>query len=230
MFKGSWLRLNNHHKKLKSKTGLFILIGLILFYSLGFSLHASSSISVEKILQLAQSHQGDAQKRFRAWARLIEGLKNKPDTIQLEQVNAFFNQFNYQSDLETEGVEDYWKSPEEFVVDGGGDCEDFAIIKYFTLAALGIPEENLRITYVTSSTIKQAHMVLSYYPSPEAEPLILDSLEPAILKASRRPDLKPVYSFNASGLWLAKQRGQSSLMGQPNSLGKWGELMKRMQE
>ena len=44
--------------------------------------------------------------------------------------------------------------------------------------------------------LKQAHMVLAYYPSPEAEPLILDSLESKILKASLSPDLKPIYSLN----------------------------------
>ena len=32
---------------------------------------------------------------------------------------------------------------------GGGDCEDYAIAKYFSLIKLGIPDEKLRITYVS---------------------------------------------------------------------------------
>lgn len=229
MYKEYWLRSKHHHKKLNNKKpGILILICLVVFYLSGPSTQASSSINVEKIQQLEQNYKGDVQKRFKAWAKLIVSLKNKTVNEQLEGVNSFFNQFNYQSDMQVRGIEDYWKSPEEFIIDGGGDCEDFAIIKYFTLITLGIPAEKLRITYVTSQKLNQAHMVLSFYPSPEAEPLILDSLETRILKASQRPDLKPVYSFNGEGLWLAKQRGQSSLLGQPNSLSKWDELMKRM--
>ena len=43
-------------------------------------------------------------------------------------------------------------------------------------------------------------MVLSYYPAPEAEPLLLDNLVAEILPASLRTDLRPVYSFNSEGL------------------------------
>lgn len=32
-----------------------------------------------------------------------------------------------------------WKTPKEFLIDGEGVCEDFAIAKYFTLLELGIP-------------------------------------------------------------------------------------------
>lgn len=231
MFKGCWLRLKNNQKRpgFRRKTGLLIAISLAINYFICPQLHASIALSIEKIQLLGQNYQGEVQKRFRAWAQLIEKLKNAPVDEQLVEVNDFFNQFNYQSDLESRNTEDYWKSPDEFIIDGGGDCEDYAIIKYFTLVTLGVPTERLRITYVTNLTLNQAHMVLSYYPAPEAEPLILDSLEAKILKASKRPDLKPVYSFNGSGLWLAKQRGHNSLIGRPGSIDKWDELVKRMQ-
>jgi predicted transglutaminase-like cysteine proteinase len=240
MFKGYWLRLKSRLKKSAAKPvkkpGIvgpksfgYLLICLILFYSPFSSIQASITLKAEKIQRMAQNSQGAIQKRFRAWAKLIESLEHQPVDVQLDKVNSFFNQFAFQSDKSSRGVEDYWKSPQEFIIDGGGDCEDYAIIKYFTLVTLGVPTEKLRITYVTSLKLNQAHMVLSYYASPEAEPLILDSLESKILKASLRQDLKPVYSFNGDGLWLAKQRGQNTLMGKPNSLGKWDELMKRMQ-
>lgn len=229
MLKGYWLHSNKIRKRPDLRPGIFILIYLAFVYFFIPSIHASAPISVDQIRAWEKKSQGDLQKRYRAWANLIQSLRNKPVNIQLEQVNSFFNQFSYESDLESRSVDDYWKTPVEFMEDGGGDCEDYAIIKYFTLITLGIPPERLRITYVTSLTLNQAHMVLSYYPSPEVEPLILDSLEANILKASQRPDLKPVYSFNTEGLWFAKLRGQGSLIGQPASLDKWGELIKRMQ-
>ncbi|HEM7298959.1 TPA: transglutaminase-like cysteine peptidase [Legionella pneumophila] len=216
-------------ESLRYRLVLSIWTGLILCYVTSFSTQAAPLISVEKIQKLAQSYQGDTRKRFTAWGNLIDSLKKKPVKIQPEKVNSFFNQFNYETDPITGASDDYWKSPVEFIVDGGGDCEDFAIIKYFTLVAVGVPSDQLRITYAASLTLNQAHMVLSFYPTPESEPLILDSLESKILKASARPDLKPVYSFNAEGLWLAKTRGESSLMGDSKSLGKWDALMKRME-
>jgi predicted transglutaminase-like cysteine proteinase len=206
-----------------------ISIFLAFFYIIAASIQVSYSISLERIHALEQISHGDIQKRFKSWRKLIETLKNKSVDVQLDQVNTFFNQFSYQSDLETKGVKNYWKTPEEFIIDGGGDCKDYVIIKYFTLLSLGLPTEKLRLTYVTSLSLKQAHMVLSYYPSPDEEPLILDSLDNKILKASKRPDLKPVYSFNGAGLWLATQHHQSTLIGQPNNLSKWDELTKRMQ-
>lgn len=231
MFKGNWLLLRNHLKKnFNSKYSGKLLLICLLFLSVPMiPLHATTSLTIEHIHKLEANAQGDVKKRYEAWEKLIVNLKDKPVSVQLEQVNAFFNQFVYQTDLESRGVEDYWKSPAEFIEDGGGDCEDYAIIKYFTLLTLGVPDEKLRITYVTSKKLTEAHMVLSYYASPELEPLILDNFESKILPASKRPDLKPVYSFNGSGLWLAKQRDQSKLIGQPRGLNKWDELKKRMQ-
>lgn len=179
---------------------------------------------------MEQKYHGDIQKRFKAWEKLITSLEKKPATVQLEEVNLFFNQFTYQNDHDFKQSMEYWKTPEEFIIDGGGDCKDYVIIKYFTLLSLGIPEEQLRFTYVTVRHLRQPHMILTYYSVPDAEPLILDSLESKILKASQRPDLKPVYSFNGEGLWLARPRGQNALIGQPSKLDKWDELMKRMKK
>ncbi|KGP62703.1 hypothetical protein EP47_04320 [Legionella norrlandica] len=228
MLKGYWLPSKNRQKKLSIGSGLFIWICLTFFYATDLFSQVSL-ISVEKIQKIAQSYQGDVRKRFYAWGNLIKSLKNKPVNVQLEKVNSFFNQFNYETDPITGASDDYWKSPAEFIVDGGGDCEDFAIIKYFTLVAVGVPSEQLRITYATSLTLNQAHMVLAFYSTPATEPLILDSLESKILRASRRSDLKPVYSFNTESLWLAKKRGENSLMGDSKSLGKWKDLIERMQ-
>ncbi|TAL59384.1 MAG: hypothetical protein EPN84_11340 [Legionella sp.] len=230
MLEACWLHAKKCIKMLKNQLVHSIVIFLALAYCIGSNMQAAPTVTLDKIQQLEKTTKGDVQKRARAWGNLIVSVQNKPVSEQLEKVNSFFNLFNYSTDMESHGVEDYWESPDEFIKEGGGDCEDFAIIKYFTLVLLGVPSDKLRITYVTSLTLNQAHMVLSYYENPEAEPLILDSLENRILKASKRPDLKPVYSFNGDGLWLARQRGQSSLVGQSSSLGQWDDVLKRMQQ
>ena len=71
---------------------------------------------------------------------------------------------------------------------------------------MGLDTAKLRIHYVKATTLNQAHMVLAYYSTPNAEPPILDNLNKLIKPASQRPDLRPVYSFNADNLWLAKTR------------------------
>ncbi|HET19999.1 MAG TPA: sulfate adenylyltransferase, partial [Chromatiales bacterium] len=68
--------------------------------------------------------------------------------------------------------------------------------------------------------LNAAHMVLTYYPEPSAEPLVLDNLVPDIRLASRRQDLVPVYSFNGDGLWLAKERGLGRFVGKADRLGR----------
>jgi len=68
-------------------------------------------------------------------------------------------------------------------------------------------------------------MVLAYYASPEAEPLILDNLVGEIRPASRRPDLTPVFSFNSEGLW---QGNGSQRMGDPvERLSRWREVLRK---
>ena len=73
------------------------------------------------------------------------------------------------------------------------------------------------------------HMVLAYYARPDAEPLVLDNLDPAIRAAGERTDLTPVFSFNAEGLW----QGIGSIRAQGDPLvrlTRWREVLERARE
>ncbi|NOR71630.1 MAG: sulfate adenylyltransferase, partial [Methylomarinum sp.] len=148
---------------------------------------------------------------------------------KLKQVNDFFNQrIEFVDDIYLWGVNDYWATPIEFLAKGAGDCEDYSIAKYFTLKELGVSESKMRITYVKALKLNQAHMVLTYFSSPRAVPIVLDNLIPQIKSATDRKDLLPVYSFNGSGLWLAKARGSGKRVGSSGRLNLWAELKQRM--
>ncbi|MGD8483418.1 MAG: transglutaminase-like cysteine peptidase [Thioalkalispiraceae bacterium] len=168
------------------------------------------------------------QRRLAAWREMIAGYENLAEQAKLEKVNNFLNQIQYAEDSREWGKKDYWATPAEFISRNAGDCEDFAIAKYFTLVAMGVPESRLRITYVHSLTSKQAHMVLYYYPDSKDQPLVLDNLSQQIQPASSRPDLVPVYSFNRQGLWLVNKNGSSRFVDQAKRLGRWQSLLKRM--
>ncbi|MFO7786119.1 MAG: transglutaminase-like cysteine peptidase [Desulfatiglandales bacterium] len=185
----------------------------------------------EKVLKEAETGHGkDAVERLIQWQNLIRGDTSATDLEKLEKVNTFFNEtILFVSDIDLYGVKDYWATPIEFLAMGAGDCEDFAIAKFFTLKALGIGEDKLNITYVKALQYNIAHMVLSYYSEPGAEPLILDNLVDSIKPAGRRTDLLPVFSFNGTGLWSAKQRGQGKPAGSGSSrLKHWRDLQERM--
>jgi hypothetical protein len=86
------------------------------------------------------------------------------------------------------------------------------------------------MVYVKALKLNQAHMVVAYFPSPDAEPLILDNINKAVVRAGLRRDLQPVYSFNGDGLWLAKERGLGKTpAGKASKLGLWTQLQRRLQ-
>lgn len=183
----------------------------------------------EEILVKAEERYGpDARKRLLAWEKLIREDTSGTELQKLEKVNQFFNRLEFVSDYNHWKQEDYWATPVEFLASDGGDCEDFSLAKYFTLKAMGVEESKLNLTYVKALSLDQAHMVLTYFEVPGAEPLVLDNLIGEIKPASKRTDLLPVYSFNGTGLWIAKQRGQGQLVGKSDRLGRWKELLGRM--
>ncbi len=209
----------------------FIFLSFFLFTVIA-SPYRNSSLYVFNAETLAESEkkaEGNVKKRFHALRILIQKNENASPIQQLNSLNQFFNLFAYASEKKYQGEEDNWKSPNEFIKDGEGDCEDFAIAKYFTAISLGIPSVKLRIAYVKSLTYNRAHMVLTYYPNPNSDPLVLDNTVAEILPASKRPDLQPVYSFNGDRLWLAKQSHQEEL-GNSMGLSQWRNLIERMQK
>ncbi|GGC00395.1 sulfate adenylyltransferase [Marinobacterium zhoushanense] len=168
--------------------------------------------------------------RLNALKKLIETNQNMTEMEKVKEVNDFFNLVPYYTDIVHWKVEDYWATPFEKLTTFGGDCEDYAIAKYFSLIELGIPDDRMRIMYVKALNWNQAHMVLTYFPQPRSIPLVLDNLNPEILPANKRKDLVPVYSFNGDGLWLAKERGTGKRVGSSGKLGLWTDLRRRVEQ
>ena len=185
----------------------------------------------EKLLDKAEHKFGrEARSLLVSWEDLINHDTSLTDHERLKRVNDFFNRLEFVDDSTHWGKKDYWATPIEFLGSRGGDCEDFTIAKYFTLKAMGVAEERLNLTYVKALHYNVPHMVLTYYATPDAEPLVLDNLVKDIKRASERSDLIPIYSFNGTGLWLAKQRGRGKLFEGTGRLQLWQDLMQRMSE
>lgn len=182
-----------------------------------------------KVLARAQKMGPTTLARAQALLDEINEVTGQDDDARLKAVNTFFNRHVlYRDDQETWGQVDYWSSPLELLSKGQGDCEDFAIAKYFSLIASGVSGGKMRLVYVRAQigVAVQAHMVLAYYPTPNAEPLILDNLISDIRPASRRPDLVPVFSFSAEGLWQGV--GAASAGDPAARLSRWRDVLSKV--
>ncbi|MEL2241518.1 transglutaminase-like cysteine peptidase [Leclercia adecarboxylata] len=169
-----------------------------------------------------------ARQRIDEWAALLKQPSQGSIQDRLNRVNQFFNaRMAFRDDIVVWKQQDYWATPIEFLRKWAGDCEDFALAKYFTLREMGVPANQLRITYVKALELNQAHMVVTWYSTPTAIPLVLDNLKTAILPATQRTDLLPVYAFNGEGLWLP-QSGGNKRVGDSKRLSRWQDLLTRM--
>lgn len=167
-----------------------------------------------------------AGKRVETWRKEIAKHQRASERDKLTEINRFFNQLYFVNDIDLWGKNDYWATPLEFLGSNAGDCEDFTIAKYFSLLELGIDDKKLRLVYVKAIEFNQFHMVLAYYSAPNAEPLILDNINPEIKPASTRRDLLPIYSFNGKNLWLMKSKN-GQLAGDSSRLSLWNDLRER---
>jgi predicted transglutaminase-like cysteine proteinase len=194
---------------------------------------ANEGFHIDRIAQASQQKYGaNATAVVKDWGNIISIFQSAAERQKLKDVNEFFNRkIQFVDDQKNWGQNDYWATPIESLMRGAGDCEDYAIAKYFTLKYLGVPVEKLRITYVKAkiggagSNITQAHMVLTYYSTPDAEPVVLDNLISEIRPASRRGDLLPIFSFNSEGVYGANNEPQP---GGGSRLSRWNDLVEKM--
>lgn len=185
-------------------------------------------ISAKELAQAEKKYGVLAVRRMQALKKLIEDNASRPERLKVNLVNDFFSKVTYMEDDAVWGRKDFWSTPAELLAKDKGDAEDFAIAKYFTLLAMGVDEKKIYFSYVTATRIKRSHMVLTYFRSPNSEPLVLDSLTDRVLRASARSDLIPIYSFNAEDL-----RNSSQASGKKDfesSMNQWGQMIARMQQ
>jgi len=198
-----------------------------------FSLARAVGFDADKLLKSITQRYGESSaQKFRDWQKLVaDTAKLEDPEQQIKKVNEFWNRrVQFTEDKEAWAQDDYWATPMESLGHGKGDCEDYAIAKYFTLLSAGMDVSQLRLIYVKAKmggAITQAHMVLAFYSDPEAEPQILDNLLGEIRPASRRPDLTPVFSFNSQGIWGGASASSSSSSTGTKRLSRWEELLAR---
>ncbi|WP_414704500.1 transglutaminase-like cysteine peptidase [Pseudoalteromonas sp. UBA2102] len=205
---------------------------LLLFFLLSSGVFASRlTIQFNTFIELMGQKYGPARVTVaRNWQTMLVRTQNKSEQQQILIVNDFFaRNLRYQTDIQLWKQNDYWATPLETLGRGLGDCEDYAIAKYISLRALGVSDDKLRLIYVKAKLAgtnkTQAHMVLGYFATPNAQPLILDSLITKVLPAAKRVDLSPVFSFNSQGLWA--NNSTKSVASPTARLSRWRKILEQ---
>lgn len=132
------------------------------------------------------------------WAGLLDSLAGNDKKSQIKSVNGFINAFAYVTDIVNWGVEDYWATPYQFFIKDG-DCEDYAIAKYFSLKALGFSGDSMKIVVLNDKNLRMLHSVLAV--SYEGRNYILDNQSSAVITDDSIRHYRPIFAVGENAWW-----------------------------
>ncbi len=144
--------------------------------------------------------------RLSQYIKIKKKVKNFALLKKLSHINTFYNKILPVNDLQKYNADDYWATPKEFLIQGKGDCEDYALAKYFTLLELGIKKKNLFLSVVKVKNEANYHMVLLFFKDKKSMPLVLDNLSSKVVSFNKRKKLIPKFIFNEKEAYLLKNK------------------------
>ena len=229
----SQARRNGLNENRLRKRGWFVLLALCLAVTLSTAQVWRNPGALKQ--QLSTRFGAERLPLLNDWLSMIASASTLKEDARLERVNNFINRrIAFDDDISVWEKSDYWATPLETIGQGSGDCEDLAIIKYVSLRMAGVPARKLRLIYAKARVqgvdgpVSLAHMVLAYYSTPDAAPLILDNLNGAILPAAQRKDLQPIFSFNSDAIFTGISGRNQATEGGIGRLSRWEEVWRRI--
>lgn len=139
------------------------------------------------------------------WFAQFDSLKHKSVEEKAIAVEKSVNSYvTYKSDNSLYEVGEYLATPIETIVTKGGDCEDYAILKYYTLRHLGVPAESMFMVFVPGSENHAIMLVNIKDAGQEPEYLDLDNTENTLKRGKDIP-YKAYYLINETGVWVTPE-------------------------
>lgn len=136
------------------------------------------------------------------WHTAINNLKDKKPIEKIEGINKHLNNISYVTDITNWRQDDYWATINQFL-NRDGDCEDYAIAKYYSLKELGFSADQMRIVVVEDTNLNIAHAVLVVYD--DSKIWVLDNQISQIIEHEKIVHYTPLYSINEKSWWLHKK-------------------------
>lgn len=119
---------------------------------------------------MAMRNPENAQTYFQ-WMSQLDKYKDASVWDKARAVDALVDKdIKYQSDETTYGRDEYWASPLEIITARQGDCEDFAILKYYALRYLGVEPDRLYVIVVgdkPGSDLNHATLLVNVAKAPK---------------------------------------------------------------
>lgn len=166
---------------------------IVLVFFIFSSLDASPFILTKEEKEKIKKHPEGLiiATRFNRFYKFLQEAKNFERNKQLIRTNFFVNKIISKYDDSTNS----WSTPKEFLINGYGDCEDYALTKYFTLIELGIPKKDLYLSVVKIKGSIGLHMV-TLYEDHSGNLLTFDNLSWKLKPIWDRSDIEFKYAFN----------------------------------
>ena len=140
-------------------------------------------------------------KRFSNFSKFFKEVKKYEELKQLYRTNNFVNRLIAKHD----GNTDTWLNPKEFLIKGRGDCEDYAITKYFALEKLGFDINKLYLTVVQVKGFPNTYHLVVMFMNKNNIPMILDNLSWKVLPLNKRKTLKFIFAFDENHSYIFKK-------------------------
>jgi len=208
---------------------------LLLIFLSSICLHSKSITLNEKDLKTINNSKDSKAIKIRLvkYVKLKQKVRPFKNILKkLSHINSFYNKILPVNDSTKYNVDDHWATPKEFLIQGHGDCEDYAIAKYFTLLEVGIPKEKLYFAIVKVKGETNYHMVLLYFENKNSMPLVLDNLSFKVVPFDIRKRLEPKVIFNEYGSYLLKDKRIYKKVrinwGKNKDDNKWEKLLNRI--
>lgn len=170
----------------------FLLLILTLFI-ISSKINAKDFISETDIKNMEEKYGKTASQRLKNWNNVMKNALYEEELIKVRNINSYFNQFQYRKDKYNWQKVEYWASFFEFVGKGSGDCDDYALAKYYSLRKLGVPAHRLKL--ISGKFYRFGHLALGYYKNPN-DPYFLDNNKRYLGKLNKTYQFKPETYFN----------------------------------
>jgi predicted transglutaminase-like cysteine proteinase len=132
---------------------------------------------------------------------IVDSARTLEGRARLGEINRAINlTIKSMSDLALYGVEDVWSSPLATLAKGAGDCEDYAIAKFFALQDAGVSADDLRIVILRDDIREEDHAVVA--ARLDGNWLMLDNLHMIMVEDQQVRDYRPLFLIDPNGVKL----------------------------
>lgn len=119
------------------------------------------------------------------------------DTVKkLDAVNRFVNHRRWLSDRDID-LPGGWRTLNDFLA-SGGDCEDYAIAKYFMLRQLGFEAAALRIVFAYDRVVDDYHAILAVNVDGR---VLLMEIDDTLIAGHAQREYRFLFSINEEAVW-----------------------------